>query len=45
MEMMEEKERERDRDHTNIARLWIQPPYFIALACGFNVCVDLCYNQ
>ncbi|TKS87903.1 Catenin delta-2 [Collichthys lucidus] len=31
MEMMGKTETARDRDQTNMARLWIGPPYFIAL--------------
>lgn len=35
MEMMGETETERDRDQTNMARVWIEPPYFIAMVCGW----------
>lgn len=42
MEMMGETETERDKNQTNMAHLWIWPPYFITLVCWGYVWVDLC---
>lgn len=42
MEIMGKTEAERDRDQTKMARIWIEPPYFIALVSGVYVRVDSC---
>lgn len=40
--MMGKTETGRDRDQTNMARLWIGPPYFIALVCVGFMCGWMC---